>query len=147
MTRPTVQSPHDCSLGRETEAGNVAGRWNWLTLEGIVVKKTYTELMEQIETLRQEAEKARAAEIQGVIERIREAIKFYELTPEDLGFAASSGGRSTAAGRARAKNGGREPKFSDGSGNVWSGRGPRPRWLKDALSKGANLEQFSTTPR
>ncbi|MES2938460.1 MAG: H-NS histone family protein [Pseudomonadota bacterium] len=112
------------------------------------MKKTYTELMEQIETLRLEAEKARAAEIQGVIDRIREAIKFYNLTPEDLGFAAlaSPSVRAASSGRSRSKSG-RAPKYSDGTGNVWSGRGPRPRWLKEALSKGAQLEQFSTAPR
>ncbi len=107
------------------------------------MKKTYTELMQQIETLREEAEKAKATEVQGVIDRIREAIKLYNLTPEDLGFSSASSG-SASPGRSRSKSG-REPKFSDGSGNVWSGRGPRPRWLKDALSKGAKLEQFSTS--
>lgn len=106
------------------------------------MKKTYTELMEQIEALRQEAEKARVAEIQGVVERIKEAIKVYNLTPQDLGFESPS--RAAApGGRSRSKST-RAPKYSDGSGNVWSGRGPRPRWLKEALSKGAKLEQFST---
>jgi DNA-binding protein H-NS len=110
-------------------------------LEGNVVKKTYTELMEQIESLRQEAEKARAAEIQGVIDRIKEAIRFYNLTPEDLGFEAPARAAPRERGRSKST---RAPKYSDGSGNVWSGRGPRPRWLKEALSRGAQLEQFST---
>lgn len=98
------------------------------------MKKSYTELLQDIEKLKQEAEKARAAEVQGVIARIREAIDFYGLTPQDLGFGNMAGGRGVS----------RPAKYADGAGNVWSGRGPRPRWLKDALVKGANLEQFAT---
>lgn len=103
------------------------------------MKKTYTELMEQIEALQREAEKARQAEVQGVIKRIKEAIKAYNLTPEDLGFAPARAPASAARGKSS-----RPPKYRDEAGNVWSGRGPRPRWLKEALSNGAKLEQFST---
>ncbi|MBA3772719.1 MAG: H-NS histone family protein [Ramlibacter sp.] len=97
--------------------------------------------MAQIEALKREAEKARAVELQAVIERIKEAIRFYDLTAEDLGLAPA---RKRASSRAKPpSNNTRAPKFSDAAGNVWSGRGPRPRWLKDALKKGAKLEQFA----
>jgi DNA-binding protein H-NS len=33
-------------------------------------------------------------------------------------------------------------KFSDGNGNVWSGRGPRPQWLKDFIAQGKTVEEF-----
>jgi DNA-binding protein H-NS len=26
------------------------------------------------------------------------------------------------------------PKFSDEAGSIWGGRGPRPKWLRDALT-------------
>jgi DNA-binding protein H-NS len=32
--------------------------------------------------------------------------------------------------------------YKDQNGNAWSGMGPKPRWLKDALAAGATLEQF-----
>lgn len=35
-----------------------------------------------------------------------------------------------------------QPKFSDGNGNVWSGRGPRPKWLKDFIAQGRTVEEF-----
>ena len=37
-----------------------------------------------------------------------------------------------------------EVKFRDpnNSSNTWTGRGKRPLWLQDALSKGANLDDF-----
>jgi DNA-binding protein H-NS len=34
-------------------------------------------------------------------------------------------------------------KYSDGAGNNWSGRGPRPKWLKDAVAGGRKLESFA----
>ncbi len=32
--------------------------------------------------------------------------------------------------------------YKDENGNTWSGMGPKPRWLKDALAAGASLDQF-----
>jgi hypothetical protein len=33
-------------------------------------------------------------------------------------------------------------KYADGSGNTWSGKGRRPRWMKDALLAGKKLADF-----
>ena len=35
------------------------------------------------------------------------------------------------------------PKYKDAAGHAWSGRGPTPRWLKDALASGMTLEQLA----
>lgn len=119
-----------------------------------MAKKTYAEIQAEIARLQQEAEAVREAEVAGVIERMREAIAVYGITAQDLGL---SGGGSVAAPRGRkagpaakrsAKAGKRKtgeaagPKFRDESGNVWSGRGPRPRWLREALEGGRSLEEF-----
>jgi DNA-binding protein H-NS len=34
-------------------------------------------------------------------------------------------------------------KFSDGAGNSWSGRGPKPKWIKEALAAGKKLEDLA----
>lgn len=34
------------------------------------------------------------------------------------------------------------PKYADGAGNTWIGRGPRPKWLNDALASGNKLTDF-----
>lgn len=34
------------------------------------------------------------------------------------------------------------PKYGDKNGNTWSGRGLQPRWLRDAVRKGAKQEAF-----
>lgn len=39
-----------------------------------------------------------------------------------------------------------EIKYKDDFGNVWTGRGVKPRWLNDAINNGASLEQFLIVP-
>ncbi len=112
--------------------------------------KTYSNIVKQIEKLQQEAEAAKAKEIKGVVARIKEAIAAYGLTATDLGLGGAKRGPKPASapvkrgrkGTGKAKKGD-APKFSDGNGNVWSGRGPRPKWIKEALSAGRNLEEFA----
>jgi DNA-binding protein H-NS len=51
-----------------------------------VTKKTYSQMLQEIEHLKHQAEEVRRREVEGVIERIKVAIAFYGLTEEDLGF-------------------------------------------------------------
>jgi DNA-binding protein H-NS len=37
----------------------------------------------------------------------------------------------------------RPPKYSDGNGNTWTGKGKRPGWLLAKLDEGAKLEDFA----
>ena len=107
--------------------------------------KTYSQLLESIEALRRQAEARRTKEIAGVVGRIRKAIEFYGLTAADLGLASGTSGaaKETRAGKATGRG---AVKYSDGAGNTWSGRGPRPRWLREALANGQSLEQFQSGP-
>lgn len=118
--------------------------------------KTYAQIVKQIESLKQDAEKVRRKEIEGVVGRIREAISVYALTAEDLGFGAGAkrgGGRTgkaTAAAKGGRGAGGKTAakaapvvKFRNESGGTWGGRGKRPQWLRDALAQGKKLEDFA----
>ncbi|MBU6259528.1 MAG: H-NS histone family protein [Burkholderiales bacterium] len=107
--------------------------------------KTYAQIVQQIEALKAEAESARRKEIEGVIDRIRDAIGVYNLSAEDLGFGARS--RRAAAGPAKARGRkvaktARAVKYRNDSGGTWGGRGKRPQWLRDALNAGKALEDF-----
>jgi DNA-binding protein H-NS len=53
---------------------------------GTTVKKTYSQMLDEIEALKQQAEEVRRKEVEVVIARIKDAIAFYGLTEEDLGF-------------------------------------------------------------
>jgi len=120
--------------------------------------KTYSQLTAQIEALRQKAEAAKKKEAAGVIARIKEAIEFYDLTAEDLGFGgkvSKAASAPTPASKKKsklknakdqskpAKKSGAAPKYSDSAGNSWSGMGPKPGWLKEALAAGRALEDFT----
>jgi DNA-binding protein H-NS len=97
--------------------------------------QTYAQLQTRIHELQQQAEMLRTQEMQGVIDRIKVAIAHYGLTPEHLfGAAAKRAARNSKAGAA---------KYGDGQGNVWSGKGKRPNWLREAIASGRSLEDFS----
>ncbi|HSI59897.1 MAG TPA: H-NS histone family protein [Ideonella sp.] len=120
--------------------------------------KTYAQLKKQIDTLSREAEGLKQKERAGVIGRIKEAIEIYELTAAELGLDGA--GRKAGAGRKPGKAAGKpgrkaavkktakakDPaavKFRDADGNGWGGRGPRPQWLRTALSAGKELKDFA----
>lgn len=110
--------------------------------------KTYAQVMKQIETLSREAERLKRQEVEGVISRIREAIQAYGLTAGDLGLSGTSGPRGKAAGKTATKKAGKgkrstAAKFRDEAGNTWVGRGPRPKWLREALAGGKQLSDFA----
>ena len=100
--------------------------------------QTYAQIQEQIARLQSDATALRNSEVADVVSRIKEAIATYDLQPRDL-----FGGRA-GAGTARGSRGAAgSAKYSDGKGGVWGGRGPRPMWLREALSSGRKLEEFA----
>ena len=114
--------------------------------------KSFAQLQREIATLQKEADQARQREVADVIDRIKEAIKTYQLSASDLGFSARSatkaatptarGGKKPAAHAKKSKSS-RPAKYRDGDGNIWVGRGPRPAWLSAALKSGKKLEDFA----
>lgn len=102
----------------------------------------------QINRLREQADAMRAREVAGVVERIKEAIAFYGLSVADLfGSTRRRGGAAKSlpvkkTGSKRTKR--TVPiKYRDSSGNTWTGRGLKPRWLTAALATGKSLEDFA----
>jgi DNA-binding protein H-NS len=86
---------------------------------------------------------------------MREAIGYYGITAADLGLARGK----TTPGKPAAKSKGKDKeadapaakqrragaggiKFRDDAGNAWSGFGPKPRWLTEALASGKTLEEL-----
>ena len=110
------------------------------------MSKTYAQIIEQIDILKEQAEKLRRKETEGVVARIREAIAAYGLTPADLGLSAAGTRKKTGKkpgpkpGFKRAASG---VRYRDNNGNSWSGRGPRPRWLREALLSGKTLADLT----
>ncbi|MGC4078989.1 MAG: H-NS histone family protein [Rubrivivax sp.] len=98
------------------------------------MSKTYSEVLQQIESLKAQAEKIRREEVDAVIAAIREQIAQYGLTAADLGL--------TAAKPRTRKRKIVVAKYRDDAGNTWVGRGKRPQWVRDALTAGKTLQDL-----
>lgn len=119
---------------------------------------TSTDLIKRSEELRQQAQEMMRKERPEVIARIKEAITHYGLTSADLGLGSSANGaaeraprKGTGSGKGSAKSAGVKTtkarrtasvKYRDDQGNRWSGFGPKPKWLKEALAGGASEESL-----
>ena len=117
--------------------------------------KSYSQIMQQIDGLKQQADKVRRKEVDGVVARIRQAISVYNLTADDLGFGSKvskpAAAKPVAAApiKRRQKRKNAAPakpaavvKFRNDSGGIWGGRGKRPDWLRAALASGKQLSDF-----
>lgn len=106
-----------------------------------MAQKSYAALKNEIASLEAQAGILKAKERLVIIAEMREDIAAYGIAPKEIfgkGAASGRGASKNAAPKQRAMG----AKFSDGNGNVWVGRGPRPKWLRDALKAGKNLSDF-----
>ena len=100
---------------------------------------TYAQIQKKIAMLQSQADSLREKEVAGVIGRIKVAIAHYGLTAQHLGFGADAARPGAVS---RKKLVAATARYSDDAGNGWSGRGPRPRWLREALAAGKSLDDF-----
>ncbi|MFK4706148.1 DNA-binding protein H-NS [Roseateles asaccharophilus] len=120
------------------------------------------QIAREIQKLQAQLDRARAAS-RGVLTKVRKLVADYGLTVEEVFGVAGQGAAeqsapaaaTPAAASSGAKASGRKPgrkaspakgvpvppKFRNGT-DTWSGRGTQPVWLRDAISKGAKLEDF-----
>jgi DNA-binding protein H-NS len=98
-------------------------------LSDLLAKKA--ELEQQIIELQREERASAIAQVKALMAQ-------HGLTLADLSA------RSTPAPvKGKAGGGKVPPKYRDpASGQTWSGRGLHPKWLKQALAKGAQLSDF-----
>ena len=100
------------------------------------MSRTYPELKTEIARLEAEAEKMRRFELPGVIAELNQLIERYELT-EAMIFGTN---RKEGLGKPSAVL---VPRYVDqATGNTWTGRGPKPAWVSEALSLGTLAENL-----
>lgn len=106
---------------------------------------SYQELLDQKKALEKQAvelEKAladaRRAERAGVIAQIKSLLSEHGLTVADLGATKSGKAPSASTGRKV------EPKYRNkATGETWTGRGLKPKWIVAALASGKKIEDFA----
>ena len=101
----------------------------------------YEAIQAQIAELQRKAASIRAAERASALTKIKSLMATFDIKVQELSGKVSS---SVAAPRTKKTSQGQKvpPKYRDAAGNVWSGRGLKPRWLRDALANGAKAESF-----
>lgn len=98
---------------------------------------TLQELMDQRAALERQIAEVQAGERKGAIERVKELMATHGLTIDDLG-----GGRKKSVGdSARPKVAAKY--INKATGETWSGRGLKPKWLSAAIAGGAKAEDFA----
>jgi DNA-binding protein H-NS len=97
---------------------------------------SYLELKQQAEEFMAKANEVRKQEITAIVSEMRIKIAEYGISAKDLGFASSRGEKKAKA------DGGLEMRFKGPNGELWSGLGRQPQWLKDEIAKGKDKAEF-----
>ncbi len=96
------------------------------------------ELLKQKADIERQIANAQSESRSKAIAEVRALMAEHGLTAADLAAPARKPEkRATAGGKPVAA------KYKDGSGNTWSGRGLKPKWLTAALSAGKKIEDFA----
>lgn len=101
--------------------------------------QSVAEIRKKIEELQAQANDMLRRERDSVIAGIKQKMAEFELTVADLGLK-SSGRAKSAAPKASAPTG--VVKYRRGTDQWSGGRGPKPKWVKDILAKGEDIEKY-----
>jgi DNA-binding protein H-NS len=95
---------------------------------------TLQELMAQRSALDKQIEETQARDRGAAVAKVKSLMAEYGLTLADLN------GRAKGAPKAPSRV---APKYrNNATGETWTGRGLKPKWLQAALNGGAKLEDF-----
>jgi DNA-binding protein H-NS len=94
------------------------------------------DLISRKDAIEKEIEDTRKKDRSEAISKVRELMNQYGLTMSDL--TGRKVGRPAGVGGSKVA-----PKYrNSATGDTWSGRGLRPKWLTAALATGKNLDDF-----
>lgn len=103
-------------------------------------KVNLSELIAQKNALEKQIADAQRAEHSDAVNQVRELMSQYGLTMADIsGRAASPGKAGPKAGGAKVAAKFRNPA----TGDQWSGRGLKPKWLRAAIEAGRDIKEFA----
>ncbi|MFM2054444.1 MAG: hypothetical protein RL456_2481 [Pseudomonadota bacterium] len=112
------------------------------TYQELVAQKT--ELARQQAELEKQIAETLRAERAGVIAQIRNLMAEHGLSAADLSAGKPGRPAKQAASGDAAPTRKVAPKFRDpDTGETWSGRGLKPKWLTAAIEAGRKLEDFA----
>ncbi len=103
-----------------------------------MVKNALSDLLAQKAAIEKQIADVQREQRAGAIAQVKAMMAEYGLTPADIGGAGKAAAApKRAAGKVAAKF--RDPA----TGDTWSGRGLKPKWLSAALAAGRQLSDFT----
>jgi len=103
------------------------------------------QIQKEISRLKKQAEALQAKHRKPIIASIIKSMKEYDISPQEIADAYSSG-KGVRGAKAKVKTTGAKavaPKYRHPeTGQTWSGRGKAPRWLATEEENGASREGF-----
>lgn len=104
---------------------------------------TYVELKAQAEKLLIQAEELRVKELNEAIQDIKQKIKLFGLSAQDLGLAVRANTSRSARRTQKPAVKGKVVKYRGPNGEVWSGgRGRKPKWVVAVLEAGQAIDKY-----
>jgi len=97
---------------------------------------SYKEIQDQITKLQAQAEKLRSAEREAAIADVKAKIAEFALTAKEIGLGSSGSRRTTKAPAKPAV------KYKHGDLTWSGGRGPKPKWVKELINAGKDIEKY-----
>lgn len=94
------------------------------------------QLLDQQAALAREIDATRREAKADAVAKVRALMAEYGLSAADL--VVRNGPKASSAKGAKVA-----AKYTDKTGNSWSGRGLQPKWLKAALATGRTLQDFA----
>ncbi len=102
-----------------------------------MAKQPLSDLLAQKAALEQQIADMQREQRGEAVEKVRALMTEHGLTVADLGGRGAAAKRSGSGAKVA-------PKYRNpASGETWSGRGLKPRWLASALESGKKLEDFT----
>jgi DNA-binding protein H-NS len=103
------------------------------------------ELISQRDAIEKQIANAQRAEKSAAIAQIRSLMSQYGLSVADIGGKAAPAAGGAKAPRASSTAGTKvAPKYRNpATGDTWTGRGLKPKWLSSAIASGRQLSDFA----
>ena len=102
--------------------------------------QSITEIRKKIQELESQASEIMRRERDEAVAAVKQKISEFQLTLSDLGL--KSAGRAKAAPAAAKSSSKGVVKYRRGSDQWTGGRGPKPKWVKELLAKGEDIEKY-----
>jgi len=100
-------------------------------------------IQQQIKELQEKANELISQKKAEVLAEVIKNIRTYGLTAEECGFSLTAATYSKPKKTTQTSKSKAEPQYRGPNGEEWAGgRGAKPKWIKEILEAGGNIEDY-----